>query len=70
MTKTELFLMRRSKQIKLREIAEYLNCSDALLSKWERDKCNMDMKKVEMYKSFIISYQVNSENNQLKEKGR
>lgn len=70
MTKTELFLMRRTKKIKLREIADHLKCSESLISKWERNKCNMESNKVKKYEMFIISYRVNSELNQLYEKGR
>ncbi|MEK4700273.1 helix-turn-helix transcriptional regulator [Solibacillus sp. FSL R7-0668] len=62
MNKTELFLMRRTKKIKLRELAEYMKCSQSLISKWEHGLCNMDVKKVEKYKNFIINYQFNSDN--------
>lgn len=70
MTKTELFLMRRNKKIKLREIADHLKCSESLISKWERNKCNMALSKVRKYEMFIISYQINSKSNPLYEKGR
>jgi len=70
MTKQELFLMRRTKKIKLREIADFIKCSQALISLYERDRANMDVRKVKKYENFIISYQSNSEPNQLYEKGR
>ncbi|WP_233785921.1 helix-turn-helix domain-containing protein [Planococcus halotolerans] len=56
MEKIELFLLRRKKGIKLREIAEYIHCSIAMLSLWENDKSNLDVNKQVMYKEFIERY--------------
>lgn len=56
MDKTELFLLRRSKKIKLRQIADYLNCSVSLISRYENGKRQMSDEKVKKYKEFIINY--------------
>lgn len=56
MEKDQLFLLRRKKQIKLREIAEGLNCSIAMLSLWENNKANLDINKQIAYKEFIEKY--------------
>lgn len=55
MTKEEMFLMRRQKKIKLSQIAGALNCSVALLSKYENDLVTMDSKKVTQYNQFILN---------------
>lgn len=56
MEKINLFLLRRKKGIKLREIAEYIDCSIAMLSLWENDKSNLDVNKQIKYKEFIEKY--------------
>lgn len=56
MEKIELFLMRRTKKITLKQIATELNCSVSLLSLFENDKANMDANKIQKYKEFIINY--------------
>ncbi|MBT2667328.1 helix-turn-helix transcriptional regulator [Bacillus sp. ISL-4] len=54
--KEEYLLQRRKKKIRLRQIAEYIGCSQSLISQYETGDCDMDTKKVEKYKSFIDSY--------------
>lgn len=56
MEKDQLFLLRRKKHIKLREIAEFIDCSVALLSLWENSKAHMDVNKQIKYKEFIDKY--------------
>lgn len=56
MEKDSLFLLRRKKGIKLREIAEFISCSVAMLSLWENEKCNLDVNKQVKYKEFIEKY--------------
>ncbi|MTD30121.1 XRE family transcriptional regulator [Planomicrobium sp. YIM 101495] len=56
MEKEKLFLLRRKKQIKLREIAEFIDCSIAMLSLFENDKANLDINKQILYKQFIENY--------------
>ena len=56
MEKVDLFLLRRKKGIKLREIADSLNCSIAMLSLFENDKANLDINKQMKYKEFILQY--------------
>lgn len=55
MTKEEMLLMRRQKKIKLSQIAEELNCSIALLSKYENNLVAMDKQKVLKYNQFILN---------------
>ena len=56
MSKDELYMMRRKKKIKLREIADYLNCSIAYVSYYENDNRSFDREKTELYTEFIINY--------------
>lgn len=56
MSKEDLFLMRRKKKIKLSQIAESLNCSIALLSKYENSLIAIDKTKEAKYKQFILNY--------------
>ncbi|MET3658659.1 XRE family transcriptional regulator [Sporosarcina psychrophila] len=55
MTRTEQFLMRRQKRIKLSEIAKYIGCSIALLSKYENNLVAMESIKVRKYKEYILN---------------
>lgn len=48
--------MRRKKKIKLKEIAEYIGCSIAHLSKYENGISNMDSIKIKKYQEFIENY--------------
>lgn len=56
MEKEQLFLLRRRKGIVLREIALHIDCSVALLSLFENNKCNLDVNKQVKYKEFITNY--------------
>lgn len=56
MSQMDLFIMRRQKRIKLKQLAAHLNCSIALISLYENDKSQMSYEKVQKYKSFIINY--------------
>lgn len=49
------FNLRRNKKIRLRQVAEYLNCSISLLSRYEREDINMDSLKIKGYKEFILN---------------
>lgn len=49
-------LKRRKKKIRLRQIAEFIGCSQSLISQYETDNCEMDRAKVEKYKAFIDNY--------------
>ena len=49
-------LQRRKKKIRLRQIAEFIGCSQSLISQYETGNCDMDKAKVEKYKSYIDSY--------------
>ena len=49
------FNLRRNKKIRLRQIANYLNCSISLLSRYEREDINMDERKIIGYKEFILN---------------
>jgi transcriptional regulator with XRE-family HTH domain len=50
------FNLRRNKKIRLKHIANYLNCSISLLSRYERENINMDERKIIGYKNFITNY--------------
>lgn len=49
------FNLRRSKKIRLKQIANYLKCSISLLSRYEREDINMDERKIIGYKQFILN---------------
>ena len=49
----EYLLKRRKKKISQKELAEYLNCSQSLLSRYERGECSMSKEKVELYRCYI-----------------
>ncbi|WP_339171214.1 helix-turn-helix transcriptional regulator [Anoxybacillus sp. FSL W8-1294] len=49
----EYLLRRRKKGISQKELAEYLNCSQSLLSRYERGECGMKKEKVELYRRYI-----------------
>ena len=48
-----LMLQRRKKRIKLREVANYMNCSVSLISQYELGYANMIDDKVQAYKRYI-----------------
>ena len=50
---------RRKHKIKLLDVAKYIGCSIPLLSLWERNLANMDIKKIKMYKLFVENYRIN-----------
>ena len=50
------FNLRRNKKIRLKHIANHLNCSISLLSRYEREDINMDEYKIIGYKNFITDY--------------
>ena len=47
------FILRRRKNISQGEIATYLNCSQALISRWERNDTTMCKEKIGLYKEYI-----------------
>jgi len=55
-TKEMYVLKRRKKRIRLRQIAEFIGCSQSLISRYETGDCEMDKAKIEKYKQFIDSY--------------
>ncbi|HJF32211.1 MAG TPA: helix-turn-helix transcriptional regulator [Sporosarcina psychrophila] len=56
MSKDELYLLRRKKGVRLREIADYIGCSIAMVSLYETDKANFEKNKAIQYSEFIQSY--------------
>lgn len=56
MNKTDYYLMRREKKIKLKQIADYIGCSIANLSKYENNLINMSNDKVQKYQEYIKNY--------------
>jgi transcriptional regulator with XRE-family HTH domain len=54
--KEEYILKRRKKKIRLRQLAEYIGCSQSLISRYETGDCEMDKEKVKKYREFIDSY--------------
>lgn len=49
----EYLLKRRKKRITHKELAEYIGCSQSLLSRYERGECGMKKEKVELYRRYI-----------------
>lgn len=52
-TKDEYVLKRRKKKIRLRQLAEYIGCSQSLISQYETGNCEMKKVKVQKYQDFI-----------------
>jgi transcriptional regulator with XRE-family HTH domain len=51
----DLFIVaRRKKNITLREIADNIGCTSALLCMYEKDKCNIIPEKETAYKQYIL----------------
>ncbi|WP_346234439.1 XRE family transcriptional regulator [Lysinibacillus telephonicus] len=48
-------IKRRKKKIRLREIANFIDCSISLLSKYENDLWEMSENKVAKYRKYIDS---------------
>ena len=55
MTKTEYFLMRREKKIKLKDISEATGISVSQLSMYENGKANLSVNRRILYESYIIN---------------
>lgn len=49
----EYLLKRRKKRISQKELSEYLQCSQSLLSRYERGECGMKKEKIELYRRYI-----------------
>lgn len=58
--KIKYFLMRKQKKIRLKEIANYIGCSIALLSMYENNQLNIDPEKERKYVEFITNYKARS----------
>lgn len=56
MNQTDYFIMRKRKRIKLSEVAEYVDCSISLLSRYENLQVAMDTAKIKKYEKFILEY--------------
>lgn len=56
MNQTELFIMRKRKRIKLKDIAEFIGCSISLLSRYENLSVHMDFNKAIKYEQYIKSH--------------
>jgi len=52
----DYFVLRKKKRIRLKEIATEIDCSLALLSMYENDKCNISIQKEQRYKEYIENY--------------
>lgn len=50
----EIYVIKRKrKKIRLKELAEYVGCSVALLSKYENGATNLNPEKLQLYKRYI-----------------
>lgn len=49
----EYLLKRRKKRISQKELSQVLQCSQSLLSRYERGECGMSKEKVELYRRYI-----------------
>lgn len=56
-TRDEYVLKRRKKKIRLRQLAEFISCSQSLISQYETGSCEMDRAKVQKYQDFIDNYE-------------
>ena len=56
MNERELYLiLRRRKKISQIELAKVLNCSQSLISRYEKNECEMSEDKIKRYKQYIES---------------
>lgn len=56
MNERELYLiLRRRKGINQIELAKILNCSQSLISRYEKNECEMSDDKIKRYKQYIKS---------------
>lgn len=49
----EYLLKRRKKRISQKELAQVLQCSQSLLSRYERGECGMSKEKIQKYRRYI-----------------
>lgn len=49
-------IWRRRNKVTLKQVADYIGCSDALICKWERGKCEISDYKLKRYNQFIEIY--------------
>ncbi|QPA31418.1 helix-turn-helix domain-containing protein [Thermaerobacillus caldiproteolyticus] len=49
----EYLLKRRKKKITMQEIAEYIGCSQSLISRYETGNCGMSKEKIQKYREYI-----------------
>ena len=49
----EYLLKRRKKGISQKELSQVLNCSQSLLSRYERGECGMSKEKIQKYREYI-----------------
>jgi len=52
-------LMRRTYNLKLKSVADYIGCSVSMLSKYERGLVNLELQKVRLDVKFIQHYENN-----------
>uniref|UniRef100_C5D6X8 Transcriptional regulator, XRE family n=1 Tax=Geobacillus sp. (strain WCH70) TaxID=471223 RepID=C5D6X8_GEOSW len=49
----EYLIKRRKKRISQKELAQVLQCSQSLLSRYERGECGMSKEKIQKYREYI-----------------
>ncbi|QNG61986.1 helix-turn-helix transcriptional regulator [Bacillus sp. PAMC26568] len=56
MTKKEEYLLkRRTKKIRMKELAKYIGCSQSLISRYETNICGMSKEHIQRYREYIDS---------------
>lgn len=55
----QLLLWRKRNKVPLKIVAEYIGCSQSLISRWECGLLNMADEKVSLYRKFIKKYENN-----------
>lgn len=57
MNEREYWVIKRRKyRIRLKNIAQYVNCSISLISRWETNSCDMSDEKLFKYKEYILKH--------------
>ncbi|MGI1810581.1 helix-turn-helix domain-containing protein [Priestia sp. TGN 0903] len=56
--KEKYFLKRKQLKIRMNKIAQYVGCSQSLISRYENNERGMTKEKIKRYREFIDNYKI------------